>query len=198
APPRSAPPPPRQTGSSERSSARAEPSMKASSEPIGCARDFPDVRSFLRTRARVTLLRLGRELPCLPGIVSFEDFFRLPRCLKGRTASILRIGPKKHPLRGLYGGPARNCPHFLINERSLPANAGGSARVERKKCYGFGASELARPLLIDRHKGDIHDARRSHRKNSRHQAREGMELETHPRENQRHLAGAAGRRAARP
>src|SRR5262249_61890532 len=140
APPRSAPPPPRQTGSSERSSARAEPSMKASSEPIGCARDFPDVRSFLRTRARVTLLRLGRELPCLPGIVSFEDFFRLPRCLKGRTASILRIGPKKHPLRGLYGGAAPKGAHTPIKKRNPPANTGGRAPAGKKKKYRVGAS----------------------------------------------------------
>src|SRR5215472_12505340 len=43
-----------------------------------------------------------------------------------------------------------------------------------------------------------HDTCRSHGKDSRHQAREGMELETYPRKDRRHLAGAAGGRAARP
>ena len=42
------------------------------------------------------------------------------------------------------------------------------------------------------------EARRAHREDPRHQAREGLELEVHHRRDRRHVAGAGGRRAARP
>src|SRR5262249_29989610 len=122
----------RHAGSSERSSTRAEPSMKASSEPIGCARDFPDARSFLRTRARVTLLRLGRGLPCLPGIVRLSKTFQVAPLLEGPDSEYIAHRTKKAPAAR---SSRRACPNVrqLPNKRTKPAGGCRRQRTGRKE-----------------------------------------------------------------
>ena len=126
------------------------------------------------------------------------------------TSAACRWCGRARRWRGRNAGPAptrRSCASCRAIERCVGSEPCLSVRSRASgnpvlRCRKLGpasrTSEDRRSVKTSSGKGDDHETRRPHRKAPRHQAREGLDLETHLRADRRHVAGADHRRAARP
>ena len=128
----------------------------------------------------------------------------------------VRTDVHKHPL---YYAVRNHIIDFLVSRSKTFVQRDRAAAYDPRHVAGGAAGRRAEPAVAGRHEPslrlararrratevsdrtsweDDHETRRPHRKASRHQAREGLDLETHLRADRRHVAGDDHRRAARP